>query len=239
MSLTLLHPHDIAGTRYHATTSRAFRMGPRLHPNRAAYEFYPTPPEATRALLAAHCFKGDVWEPACGQGHIAKVLEECGYDVVSTDLIDHGYGTPERDFLAQTVPLARNIITNLPYGRGLADAFCKHALHLTKQTGGSVAMLVAMQSLCHPTRTAFFHQHPPTVIYALDDCTCWPNGIPVSRDRAIAKQRYCWLVWDSEPSGTTRFEWLATAPFKCRTEHDGLLLCAAEHPEHVASKSLM
>lgn len=211
----LLHPSEITTTV--DPTARAFAMGAKIHPNRAAYEFYPTPPEATRALLAAHCFEGDVWEPACGQGHISKVLVEGGYSVVSTDLVNHGYGTPERDFLAETKPLARNIITNPPYGRGLADAFCKHALQLTQQTGGSVAMLVAVQSLCHPTRTPFFHQHPPTVIYALDECTCWPNGVPVSRDRAIAKQRYCWLVWEAGFTGVTRIEWLRTAPYKLFT----------------------
>jgi len=44
-------------------------------PKRAAYEFYPTPPEATRALLSVECFEGDIWEPACGDGAISKVLE--------------------------------------------------------------------------------------------------------------------------------------------------------------------
>jgi len=199
-------------------------MGAQLHPNRAAYEFYPTPPEATRALLAAHSFKGDVWEPACGQGHIAKVLEAAGHTVVATDLVDHGYGESDRDFLTERAPLAKHIITNPPYGRGLADAFCKHAIHLTRETAGSVAMLIALQSLCHPTRTAFFHNHPPEVIYALDDCTCWPNGKPQPRTSAIAKQRYAWMVWTAGYQGPTRFEWLETKPFKDEPVSPPLLL---------------
>jgi len=45
-------------------------------PKRAAFEFYPTPPEATRALLSVESFEGDIWEPACGDGAISKVLIE-------------------------------------------------------------------------------------------------------------------------------------------------------------------
>lgn len=35
-------------------------------PKRAPFEFYPTPPEATRALLSVETFDGTIWEPACG-----------------------------------------------------------------------------------------------------------------------------------------------------------------------------
>jgi tRNA G10 N-methylase Trm11 len=86
------------------------------HPKRAAFEFYPTPPEATRALLSVEVFEGDIWEPACGDGAISKVLSEAGYQVVSTDLIDRGYGAGGHNFLKSDTPLAKNIITNPPYG---------------------------------------------------------------------------------------------------------------------------
>ena len=86
------------------------------YPKRAAYEFYPTPPEATRALLSVESFEGDIWEPACGDGAISKVLEAAGYQVVSTDLIDRGYGAGGHNFLNSDKPLAKNIITNPPYG---------------------------------------------------------------------------------------------------------------------------
>lgn len=86
------------------------------YPKRAAYEFYPTPPEATRALMSVESFEGDIWEPACGDGAISKVLEAAGYQVVSTDLIDRGYGVGGHNFLKSDNPLAKNIITNPPYG---------------------------------------------------------------------------------------------------------------------------
>lgn len=211
MTVLLFNPREQVNTYRGA---RHFPASGQFHPNRAAFEFYPTPPEATRALLAAERFEGSIWEPACGQGHIAKVLTAHNHDVVATDLVDYGFGQPGRDFLVEREPLARNIITNPPYGRGLADAFCLHALELTHRTGGKVAMLVAVQSLCHPTRTPFFEKHPPAIIYAVDDCTCYPYGDPRKATRSILQQRYCWLVWHAAYNGPTLFKWLRTAPYK-------------------------
>lgn len=201
----LIHPSQLA-----TQTTHAFRMGPQIHPRRAAYEFYPTPPEATRALLSAESFDGSIWEPACGEGHIAKVLMENGHHVVSTDLVDYGFGETGRDFLAQRRPLAKHIVTNPPYGRGLADAFVRHALRLTKVTGGKVVMLMNLNGLCHPIRHDFYVGNPPAVIYALDECTCWPYGDPGRATTSIAKQRYCWIVWRQSHGGPTQFGWLST-----------------------------
>ena len=69
-------------------------------------DFYATDPESLKIFLEA--LKRDniklhkyIWECACGKGHLSKVLEDKGYNVLSTDLIDRGYGqTGEKyDFL--------------------------------------------------------------------------------------------------------------------------------------------
>jgi hypothetical protein len=188
---------------------RAF--GPRISPGRAPYEFYPTPPEATRALLSVESFDGPIWEPACGEGHISKVLAAAGHDVVSTDLVNHGLGEAGRDFLVERTPLARHIVTNPPYGWCLPDAFVRHALTLTSSTGGKIAMLLNITSLCHPRRHDFLVAHPPAHIYSPDECICWPNGNPREATTTIAQQRYCWVVWTpAMPPSETRFMWLST-----------------------------
>ena len=217
--LRLLTPREFAARHLVSATARAFRTGPRIAPHRAAFEYYPTPPAATRALLSVETFDGSIWEPACGEGHISKVLEATGYDVVSTDLATcWKYGDVGRDFLREKTPLAKHIVTNPPYGRGLADAFVGHALRLTRETGGSVAMLLAIQSLAHPLRHDFWTRNPPAVIYALDDCQCWPYGDPSKATTAIGKQRYVWVVWKAGHAGPTRFGWLSTKPF-LQTSH--------------------
>ena len=86
---------------------------------------------------------------------------------------------------------------------------------MTGTTGGKVAMLVAIQGLAYPLRHRFWTTHPPAVIYALDECICWPYGDPSRATTAIGKQRYCWAVWKpGHAGGPTTFQWLSTRPFK-------------------------
>ena len=186
----------------------------RVVPRRLPNEFYPTPPEATRALLSVEDFDGDIWEPACGDGRIAKVLTDHGYAVVSTDLHAYGHGETGVDFLAQRTARAKHIVTNPPYGWGLADRFVRRALTLTGQTGGKVAMLLNMASLCHPRRTAEWQQVPPARIYAIDDIVCWPEDRYGPPPPHFTKHRYVWAVWTPEHKGPPAFWWLSGAEFR-------------------------
>lgn len=192
--------------------------------SRTQHDFYPTPPEAVRAPLSVEEFDGAIWEPACGDGAISRELEAHGHRVVSTGLIDRGYGQGECDFLspatAARVPLEhpelRHIITNPPYGcrRGIGDRFVGQALRVTRATSGKVAMLLNLGSLAHPSRTAKWCNSPPAAIYALDDLVCWPNGNRRQAGRYIAEHRYCWVVWKPMHSGPPSFWWLRTAEFR-------------------------
>lgn len=183
---------------------------------RAAYDFYPTPPEAVRALLALERFSGPIWEPACGAGAISEELKAAGYAVTSTDLINRGYGEGGVDFLLAKEPRAKTIITNPPYGRGLADRFVAKALAFTEKTGGEVAMLLNLASLCHPKRHAGYVKRPPSVIYALDELVCWPNGDAAQATAYTSKHRYCWVIWRAGHSGRPSFWWLSVGQFKER-----------------------
>jgi hypothetical protein len=104
--------------------------------NRETHDFYPTWPAATKALLSVERFDGPIWEPACGDGAMSKVLEEAGYEVISTDLIDRGYGEGGRDFLMEWQPRAPNIVTNPPFR--WAIEFVDRALHADHRQGGAV-----------------------------------------------------------------------------------------------------
>ncbi len=200
------------------TPPAAIRRQPYRQLGRAKHDFYPTPPEATRALLSVEQFSGSIWECACGDGAIATELKRAGYSVMATDLIYRGYGAGGTDFLKQSKPLGVNIITNPPYGFGLADKFAMHALSLTAKTGGSVAMLINLASLCHPSRHGWYLQHPPSAIYGLDELVCWPHGDPKFASSKTASHRYCWLVWRPGHSGRPTFWWLSTGEFRDATE---------------------
>src|ERR1700731_1509288 len=64
-------------------------------------DFFPTPRWATFALIENENFKGDIWECACGDGTMSKVLEETGCAVPSSDLYKRGYGESGQDFLTR------------------------------------------------------------------------------------------------------------------------------------------
>ncbi|MBU1210187.1 MAG: hypothetical protein KJ587_02820 [Alphaproteobacteria bacterium] len=75
-------------------------------------------------------------------------------------------------------------------------------------------MLMNIASLCHPARHDSFIRRPPSVIYALDDCVCFPLGDPQRAGTYTHHHRYAWLIWDQDHAANTSFRWLSTAPFK-------------------------
>src|SRR3712207_7398037 len=60
--------------------------------NREILDFYATDRRATTELLKRETFRKVIYEPACGQGHIGKILEEWGYKVKAEDIRHRGYG---------------------------------------------------------------------------------------------------------------------------------------------------
>lgn len=93
---------------------------------RRADDFYPTPKEATYALLPLIAdWPKQIWEPACGDGAIADVLFRNGYDVVATDLVYRGYGGAPVDFLKSKSRWGVVIVTNPPFK--LAAEFIEQA----------------------------------------------------------------------------------------------------------------
>ena len=127
---------------------------------RAAHDYYATDPQAVEMLLALETFSPLIWEPACGEGHISKVLAAHGHEVISTDLIYRGFGDPEpMDFLTETFPdFEGDIITNPPYSAGLE--FVTRALE-TVRPGGKVAMFLTVQFLEGKRRGELFAKTPP------------------------------------------------------------------------------
>lgn len=82
-------------------------------------DFCATHPHATEIFLEKLKQDGvtlhkNVWECACGRGHMADVFKQNGYNVRATDLIDRKYGET-LDFLTQEEPFNGDIITNPPY----------------------------------------------------------------------------------------------------------------------------
>ena len=169
---------------------------------RAENDFYASPPHAVEMLLEMETFSKDIWEPACGQGHISKVLEAHGYNVYSTDLVDRGYGHGGFDFLkCSNTNQDTDVITNLPYS--LAQEFVEKSLEVIGE-GHKVAMFLKLTFLEGKNRRVMFEQYPPKVVYVSSSrLTCGKNGV----EWLPSSICYAWFVWRKGFQGDPIIKW--------------------------------
>lgn len=173
--------------------------------DREENDYYATEPRAVSMLLDLENFNVDIWEPACGEGHIAKVLEDF-HCVKSTDLIDRGYGLHGIDFLNQTEIFNGDIITNPPYK--FAKEFIEKALSLIPE-GNKVAMFLKLQFLEGKGRKKMFIENPPIRIWVSSSrLICAMNGkfndLRISGGSVAA---YAWYIWEKGFKGDPIIKW--------------------------------
>lgn len=163
-------------------------------------------------LLELEQFNHYIWECACGEGHLSKVLEDNGFDVKSSDIINRGYpSTQVIDFLETKREdvkneISRDIITNPPYK--YAKEFVEHALDISMD-GAKVAMFLKLQFLEGKGRGKLFEKYPPKTIYvARGRLLCAKNGefekMKAGGGSAVA---YAWYIWEKGYTGETVIKW--------------------------------
>lgn len=183
----------------HSTAARMVGWGPKE--KREKDDFYPTPPDGTRALLRVEKFSGAIWEPACGQGDISRELESAGYEVVSTDLVDRGYGTPRVDFLMEHQARAPNIVTNPPFKMG--EDFARRAIALTT---GKVCLLLRLAFLEGIERRELFNSTPLCRVWVFSRRLTMTSGsLNGTKGGMIA---FAWFVWEHGYTGKPSVGWL-------------------------------
>lgn len=184
------------------------RLGASNHTGkeRQSDDYYATEPKAAELLLEQEEFHHTIWECACGEGHLARVFEEHGHEVISTDLVYRGYGDPEPlDFLNETInDFEGDVITNPPYKFALE--FVQRALESVKP-GRKVAMFLKLQFLEGKRRKEFFQITPPRRVYVSSSrLSCAMNGdFEKYPSSAVA---YAWFVWEKGYTGETVVKWI-------------------------------
>lgn len=149
-------------------------------------DFYPTPPEATIALLQFLDLPGEtvVWEPACGEGDMVRAIWGFGLHCYGTDI------NAGQDFLTYRNEEAFNwIITNPPFS--LAEEFIRHAAKI----GKPFAMLLKSQYWHAAKRAQLFHEIPPSYVLPL---TWRPDFLFKERNGkkgASPLMDVMWCVW--------------------------------------------
>ncbi|MEC5422096.1 hypothetical protein QGM71_01135 [Virgibacillus sp. C22-A2] len=170
-------------------------------------DFYPTPPHATESLLNRVNFEGSVWEPACGDGAICKVLEEKEYKVYATDKYDRGYGVYDIDFLTWDWTKTfnhrpANIITNPPYK--IAQEFVERSLECTT---GKVAMLLKLNFLESARRYEMFNNTPLKHVLVFSKRLNFYEGTLEGNKRS-GVLAFAWYVWEHGYEGQPQIDWI-------------------------------
>lgn len=181
---------------------------------------FPTPPWATRALIehvigTKNTKDMTCLEPACGAGHMVKVLREYFAEVRFADANDYGFG-PVRDFLSY--PYETNavdwVITNPPFR--LAEDFTHRSLDVARV---GVAMLVRSVFLESVGRYERLFSKCPPAIFAQ-----FVERVPMVKGRldkkATTATGYAWLVWTHEPLAQTAVNWIPPCRKRLEKEDD-------------------
>ena len=178
---------------------------------RETNDYYATDPKALELFLDRIDKDGiklhnDIWECACGAGNLSEVLKSRGYNVLSSDLINRGYGIGNINFLDTLTEgmLEQDILTNPPYKYALE--FVKHALEI-QENGYNTVMLLKIQFLEGKERYKFFQENPPKFVYVHSErqkCAI-NNQFENIKSSAVC---YAWFVWEKGFKGDTIVRWI-------------------------------
>lgn len=175
-------------------------------------DFYATDPRAIDILLDYLHLQvpHGVWEPSCGSGCLSKRLEERGHYVVSTDLVDRGFGSGGVNFFDQKkMPDGCTaIVTNPPYK--FATEYVLHALKLLPHDGLLALFLKTTfaegkERFCK----IFGPQRPQYVLQCTERILCAKNAeFEFMEAHGGSAVSYAWWIWRKGYKGDTILDWI-------------------------------
>jgi hypothetical protein len=157
-------------------------------------DFYATPSDVTKALIAVEKFDGGIYDPACGDDAMTDVFKDAGYKTIGSDIHPLGKGY-KRDFFAVKNKMYNwNIVTNPPFN--LAEEFIEHALSLEPK---SVSFVLKSSYFHAKSRKTLFDRTKPAAIYPL---TWRPDFLGKGRPT----MEVIWVVWKRGYNGPTIYQ---------------------------------
>jgi hypothetical protein len=151
---------------------------------RVPHDFYPTPPEATLALLPRIASWPDkIWEPMCGTGAMSEVLIAAGKTVISSDPFHQGYGDVGKLFAEYTSAPCPTMVTNPPFDKAAEIIEHARAIGVTH-----LALLLKAQFWHAKSRIPLFLAHPPAWILPLTWRLDWDG-------RGSPTMDCSWCLW--------------------------------------------
>ena len=142
-----------------------------------------------------------LYEPCCGAGAIARVINEFGLDIMQSDIQTKEYITGEKGIDVYDVPggICDVVITNPPYDRMTKDNMLQEFLRISK---GKVILLLNIFYLASKDRKEMLDNSPLRHIYVHSDrVTMYPYG--TEKPKNGGTKMYAWYVWDKDYNGPT------------------------------------
>ncbi len=162
--------------------------------DRPSTDFYPTPSEATLALVRYFDWPKcvTIWEPAAGSGHMVDDLRQLGYSVKGTDI------QTGDDFLLKDSCGEDLIITNPPFM--VAESFIRKAIELAPKMG--FALLLKSQYWHSSRRLNLFREHRPSFVLPLT----WRPDFLFGAKSSSPTMEVLWTVWEPGSIENTVYE---------------------------------
>lgn len=178
-------------------------------------DYYATEPSAAHDIMRIEPDIRHIWEPACGEGHLAKEFLRMGKLAHATDIIDRGYARQEGtlDFLRYDgrfgEPFFGDIVTNPPYDIGME--FVVKALEVVAKYQ-YVAMFLPLTFVETKRRySSIFHRQPPVRVWIYASRkNCAKNG-EFEKYKSNNMKSYAWFVWEKGWHGVTEMRWISQA----------------------------
>lgn len=165
-------------------------------------DYYATHPSTVLPLLKilGWFFGKTIYENACGEGYLSRELEKYGNTVISTDLIDRGYGAGGVDFLEDNIFDTFKydaIITNPPYK--ILDKFIMKSLKIAPL----VCFFLPINKLEGIERyKEIYSKYPPKIIAVfIARQKCVINGEFDNPDKNKNTKCYAWFIWERDFKG--------------------------------------
>ena len=165
-------------------------------------DFYPTPPEPTRAILSAELPRlrqlGTIWEAAAGDGAMAREIEAVGLTVARSDLVDRGCGAEIRSFYDFSTPPmgAMAMLTNPPFSECNTGKWIRHSFDVLGLK--YMALLLPLNWPGAESRAGLWAKHTPARVYLMR----WRIDFT---GKGAPPMLNAWFVWDKSTSGKTEF----------------------------------
>jgi hypothetical protein len=175
--------------------------------DREVNDYYATHPSAIPQLLKILNFNRPmiIREPSSGEGHLSIPLELAGHTVVSSDLVNRGYGIHGVDYL-----IYNSLFDTVNYDAVIMNPPYKYAVEFIEKSltqAPLVAAFLPVRFLESKVRERLYETSPPKYVAVFNRrCHCSKNGLfPANESSAVF---YAWFIWEEGFKGDPSIRWI-------------------------------